>query len=69
MSFCAVDFKTDPATGELAFLEANTSPMFARFDAVSEGRLCEAMVHQLMKGSLDAVLDRGTSRTGSPGGG
>ena len=47
MDFGAADFKTDPETGRLVFLELNTSPMFARFDAVAEGRLCRAMVRQL----------------------
>jgi hypothetical protein len=48
MDFGAADFKTDPQTGAWVFLELNTSPMFVRFDEVSEGRLCQAMVKQLM---------------------
>jgi hypothetical protein len=48
MDFGAADFKTDPQTGELVFLELNTSPMFARFDWASEGKLAEAMVRQLL---------------------
>lgn len=48
MDFGAADFKTDPATGELVFLELNTSPMFARFNQVSEGRLASDMVRQLL---------------------
>jgi glutathione synthase/RimK-type ligase-like ATP-grasp enzyme len=48
MDFGAADFKTDPHTGELVFLELNTSPMFARFDSASEGRLTESMVRQLI---------------------
>jgi D-alanine-D-alanine ligase-like ATP-grasp enzyme len=47
MDFGAADFKTDPDTGQLVFLELNTSPMFARFDLVSGGQLCAAMVHEL----------------------
>ncbi|MEI6722561.1 MAG: hypothetical protein WCO67_17495 [Betaproteobacteria bacterium] len=47
MDFGAADFKTDPATGKLVFLELNTSPMFARFDAEVEGALCKAMVEDL----------------------
>jgi len=52
MDFGAADFKTDPATGELVFLELNTSPMFARFDQVSEGRLAADLVRQLLSPRL-----------------
>ncbi|HLJ88913.1 MAG TPA: hypothetical protein VKZ53_18990 [Candidatus Angelobacter sp.] len=38
----------DPDTGHLIFLELNTSPMFARFNVVSEGRISTAMVRELM---------------------
>lgn len=48
MDFGAADFKTDLDTGELVFLELNTSPMFARFDWASEGALTRAMVHHLV---------------------
>lgn len=48
MDFGAADFKTDPHTGAWVFLELNTSPMFARFDQVSRGRLCEQMVRTVM---------------------
>jgi glutathione synthase/RimK-type ligase-like ATP-grasp enzyme len=48
MDFGAADFKTDPETGQLIFLELNTSPMFARFDQVSNGQLCAAMIRELM---------------------
>ena len=48
MNFGAADFKTDPDTGELIFLELNTSPMFALFNQVSNGLLCQAMVQQLL---------------------
>lgn len=47
MDFGAADFKTDPDTGQLVFLELNTSPMFARFDACVDGALCQAMVEHL----------------------
>lgn len=47
MDFGAADFKTDPATGELVFLELNTSPMFARFDYASAGRLSGLLVESL----------------------
>ena len=45
--FGAADFKTDPDTGQLLFLELNSSPMFARFDQVSGGQLCAAIIHEL----------------------
>lgn len=47
MDFGAADFKTDPDTGQLLFLELNSSPMFARFDQASEGQLCAAIIHEL----------------------
>ncbi|HEU0122714.1 MAG TPA: hypothetical protein VFQ91_19435 [Bryobacteraceae bacterium] len=47
MDFGAADFKTDPDTGDLVFLELNTSPMFARFDYASEGRLSRFLVESL----------------------
>lgn len=47
MDFGAADFKTDPDTGQLLFLELNSSPMFARFDQASGGQLCAAMIHEL----------------------
>lgn len=49
MDFGAADFKTDPETGQLLFLELNSSPMFARFDQVSGGQLCTAIIHELAK--------------------
>lgn len=48
MDFGAADFKTDPDTGQLVFLELNTSPMFARFDYASEGRLSSQMIEALV---------------------
>lgn len=47
MDFGAADYKTDPTTGELVFLELNSSPMFAHFDQVSEGALCRAMLSHM----------------------
>jgi len=47
LDFGAADFKTDPETGQLVFLELNTSPMFARFDQVSGGKVCAAIVGEL----------------------
>ncbi len=48
MDFGAADFKSDPETGKLIFLELNTSPMFARFNQVSDGVLCTAMLNTLL---------------------
>ena len=47
MDFGAADFKTHPETQQLVFLELNTSPMFVRFDRVSQGALCSAMIETL----------------------
>ena len=47
LDFGAADFKSDPDTGQLVFLELNTSPMFARFDQVSGGQLCAAIIREL----------------------
>lgn len=47
MDFGAADFKTDPDTGQLLFLELNSSPMFARFDRECGGQLCKAIIHEL----------------------
>ncbi|HLJ88915.1 MAG TPA: hypothetical protein VKZ53_19000 [Candidatus Angelobacter sp.] len=52
MDFGAADFKTDPDTGHLIFLELNTSPMFAQFDQISGGQISDAMVGELMAGEL-----------------
>ena len=49
MDFGAADFKTNPETGQLVFLELNTSPMFARFDQVSGGQISAAIIHELTK--------------------
>jgi glutathione synthase/RimK-type ligase-like ATP-grasp enzyme len=48
MSFGAADLKTDPDTGELVFLELNTSPMFARFDQACDGALTTSMIRHLL---------------------
>ena len=47
LDFGAADFKTDPDTGKLVFLELNTSPMFARFDQISGGQICAAIIREL----------------------
>ena len=48
MDFGAADFKTDPATGALCFLELNTSPMFVHFDQVSGGAVTRALLDHLV---------------------
>ena len=48
MDFGAADFKTNPQTKELVFLELNSSPMFVRFDQTINGALCEAIIHTLL---------------------
>ncbi len=48
MDFGAADFKTDPATGRLLFLEINNSPMFAMFDRVGGGAVSDAMIDFLL---------------------
>ena len=52
MDFGAADFKTDPETGELCFLEVNTSPMFAAFDQVAGGKLAEAILETLSRNAI-----------------
>ena len=47
MDFGAADFKACPETGKLLFLEINSSPMFARFDQVSDFMLTDAIIKTL----------------------
>jgi hypothetical protein len=47
LDFTAADFKTDANTGELLFLEVNSSPMFAAFDAVSDSAVSKAILSWL----------------------
>jgi glutathione synthase/RimK-type ligase-like ATP-grasp enzyme len=44
IDFGAADFKACARTGRLLFLEINNGPMFAAFDAVSAGRLTNALI-------------------------
>ncbi len=48
MDFGAADFKSDPETGELVFLELNSSPMFVKFDLVLDGAICDAIIKALL---------------------
>lgn len=47
LDFAAADFKTCARTGQLIFLEINTSPMFAAFDRAANGALTGAMADWL----------------------
>jgi glutathione synthase/RimK-type ligase-like ATP-grasp enzyme len=49
LDFGAADFKTDRETGELVFLEINTSPMFAAFDRVSDQAVSQVLVNELTR--------------------
>ena len=48
MDFGAADFKRDPDSGAWHFLELNTSPMFALFDELCEGRISDAILEELI---------------------
>jgi hypothetical protein len=47
LDFAAADFKTCPRSGQLIFLEVNTSPMFVAFDRAAGGALTAAMAEWL----------------------
>jgi hypothetical protein len=47
LDFGAADFKTCPRTGDFLFLEVNSSPMFAAFDAASDGAVSDAIAGYL----------------------
>jgi glutathione synthase/RimK-type ligase-like ATP-grasp enzyme len=47
LDFAAADFMRDPKSGEFVFLEVNSQPMFAAFDKVSGGKLCDAIIDHL----------------------
>ena len=47
MDYGAADFKADSETGELRFLEVNSSPMFAAFDAASDSAVSDAILDYL----------------------
>lgn len=48
LDWAAADFKTDPLSGELCFLEINSAPMFAAFDRACEGALADALLDWLL---------------------
>jgi hypothetical protein len=47
LDFAAADFMRDPRSREYRFLEVNSQPMFAAFDQVSGGKLCDAIIDHL----------------------
>lgn len=47
LDFAAADFKQCPKTKRMLFLEVNSGPMFAAFDAVSERAVSRAIVQAL----------------------
>ncbi len=47
LDFGAADFKACPETGRPLFLEVNSAPMFAGFDRVAQGALCDAILDWL----------------------
>jgi hypothetical protein len=59
--FCAIDMKTDPATGELVFLELNNGPMFMGYDQTCGGAMAEAMVRYLVAGGAAQAAGLGGS--------
>lgn len=53
LNFAAADFKTDPETGELVFLEINSSPMFGAFDKVSDNAISKSILKTLLNPIFD----------------
>lgn len=49
LTYAAADLKTDPANGQLAFLEVNDAPMFPAFDRASNGALTKLIWDWLLK--------------------
>lgn len=49
LDWCAADFKSDPETGQLTFLEINSNPMFSVFDKIAQGRITDAIAGFLTK--------------------
>lgn len=47
LDFAAADFKQCPKTKRMLFLEVNSGPMFAAFDAATDGAVSRAIVHAL----------------------
>jgi hypothetical protein len=49
LDYAAADFKFNAKSGNLDFLEVNSAPMFAAFDAASNGEVCQAILEFLDK--------------------
>lgn len=47
LDYAAADFKADPVSGRLKFLEVNSAPMFLAFDAAAKGKLARALLDHL----------------------
>jgi hypothetical protein len=60
MDFGAADFKTDPDTGRLLFLELNSSPMFYGFDLATGGAVSDAILDFLWEDEAPAPAPRPT---------
>lgn len=52
LDWAAADFKTDPGSGELCFLEINSAPMFVAFDRACDGALGDALLDWLIPAQL-----------------
>jgi hypothetical protein len=63
LDFAAADFKTDPETGRLLFLEINTGPMFAAFDQVSKGAVTRTLADWLEGTTRTDTDEHGRTRT------
>ena len=50
LDYSATDLKWSSDRQSLVFLEVNSAPMFAAFDAASDGALCDAIIEQLTIG-------------------
>lgn len=57
LDFGAADFKACPATGDPLFLEVNSAPMFAAFDAAAAGALADAILDWLAPGQGAAAAE------------
>jgi hypothetical protein len=44
LDFAAADFKLCPESGRFSFLEVNSAPMYATFDACAQGAIVDAMI-------------------------
>lgn len=66
LDFGAADFKTCPETGRPLFLEVNSAPMFAAFDRVTAGALCDAILDWLDTDARGRNQDRPEAEASPP---